>query len=249
MTTAQCRRFVIVATQRSGSTLLVKSLDCEPSIFCAGEIFHGGPHTHHPECNYPQTILGSRHLASIADRYFQRQRVARHINNFYSQQRAAMKAVGFKVMTSQLRSYHTLLPQLVAMDTVRFFLYRDDSFAAALSNFRAISSGVYHSDRVMNRGSTRILTPTVVEFQKLVKRSNDYKQEALNLYHTYGGVLLSYERLIECWETMIAEIGDALGIPNLRVGKALNRIGETTDSIQISNLEELRAKFGPGTSP
>jgi len=249
MTASGHRRFVIVATQRSGSTLLVKSLDSAPTIFCAGEMFHGGPNTLHPECNYPQNLLGSRFLGRVADRYIQGSRVEKHVRNFYSRQRPGVKAVGFKVMTSQLRSYHTLLPLLVATDTVRFFLYREDSFAAALSNFRAISSGVYHSDRVTVRGSTHMLTANIDEFQELLNRSNAHKQEALQLHARYGGVLLTYENLIDNWERLIAELGDKLGIPHLRVGKALERIGDAAEPVRIGNLDELREKFGTRTTP
>lgn len=32
-------KFIVFTTPRTGSTLLVKSLDTHPEIFCAGEIF------------------------------------------------------------------------------------------------------------------------------------------------------------------------------------------------------------------
>ena len=249
MTESDCRRFVVVATQRSGSTLLVKSLDSAPTIFCAGEMFHGGPNTLHPECNYPQKLLGSSLLGRVADRYFQGPRVRKHVLTFYSRQRAGIKAVGFKVMTSQLRSYHTLLPLLVATDTVRFFLHREDSFAAALSTFRAKSSGVYHSDRVAVPASSQTVNANPDEFQLLLKRSKAHRQEALDLHARYGGVLLTYESLIKHWDSLIAEMGDKLGIPQLRVGKALDRIGDAAEPVRIGNLEELREKFGSGTNP
>jgi LPS sulfotransferase NodH len=249
MTGSHCRRFVIVATQRSGSTLLVKSLDSAPSIFCAGEMFHGGPNTHHSECNYPQMILRSRLLGRIADRYLQAPRVRNHVRNFYSRHGAGMRAAGFKVMTSQLRSYDTLLPSLVALGTVRFYLYREDSFAAALSNFRARQSGVYHSDRGQPLRSSEVVTADLDEFQEHLKRSLAHKNELLDLHSEFGGVLLTYEGLVNQWEKLIAAIGDELGISQLRVGKVLDKLEGNAGMIRIGNLEELRQKFGRGTKP
>ncbi len=241
------RPFVIVATQRSGSTLLVKSLDSAPTIFCAGEVFHGGPNTHHPECNYPQTILRSRLLGRIADRYFQAVRVENHLRTFYSRHGAGMQAVGFKVMTSQLRSYHTLLPSLVSANTARFFLYREDTFAAALSHFRARLSGVFHSDRDAAHRSTEVVTANFGEFQDQLERCITNRNDVLDLHARHGGVLITYEGLVNDWETLIAVIGDELGIPRLRVEKVLDKLESSTETIRIGNLEELRQKFGPGT--
>lgn len=249
MTATPSRLFVIVATQRSGSTLLVKSLDSAPGVFCAGEMFHGGPNTHHPECNYPQAILGSRRLGRIADRCFQAARVRNHVRNFYSGYGAGTRAIGFKVMTSQLRGYRTLLPSLTAMNATRLFLYREDSFAAALSNFRAKHSGYYHSDREAAGRSADVVTANLDEFQEYLERSQAHRQEALDLHARFGGLLLTYESLIEEWEKVIAAIGSALGIPELRVSKVLDRLEGSSGTARIANLDELRRKFGSATNP
>ncbi len=244
MNSTPYRRFALVATQRSGSTLLVKSLDSEPRIFCAGEIFHGGQHTHHPECNYPQTIFGSRFIARVADRYFQAARVRNHVEQIYIRHSAAVRAVGFKVMTSQLRKYHTLLPSLAAMDTVLFYLYRQDSFAAALSNFRAKLSGVYHSDRKIAHRSTTPVTANLDDFHAEFRRSVRHKEEVLGFHAAHGGVLLAYEDLVSQWDAVMTAIGEALGVPQLRVDKLLDRLGDSAESVQITNLDALRERFG-----
>jgi len=47
-------RFVILTTQRSGSTVLTRTLDEHPDIFCAGEIFHEfKTNIHHAEWYFP----------------------------------------------------------------------------------------------------------------------------------------------------------------------------------------------------
>lgn len=241
---SRCRPFVIIATQRSGSTLLVRSLDSAPAIFCAGEMFHGGPNTHHPECNYPQTILRSRLLGRLADRYFQAARVAKHVRNFYARYGAGMQAAGFKVMTSQLRSLHTLLPLLVATETVRFYLYREDSFAAALSSYRARLSGMYHSDRGARHAPAGSVTADLEEFRQHFDRITLRKQELLDLHARNGGVLLTYENLVSNWEALIAAIGVQLGVPGLRVEKALDKLERAAEPVRIENLDALREKFG-----
>ena len=46
-------KFVIFTTPRTGSTLLIKSLDTHPEIMCAGEIFFFRGAAFHNEHRYP----------------------------------------------------------------------------------------------------------------------------------------------------------------------------------------------------
>jgi hypothetical protein len=44
--------FFILTAPRSGSTVLTRTLDQHPEIFCAGELFHPGDDIYHPEWHF-----------------------------------------------------------------------------------------------------------------------------------------------------------------------------------------------------
>jgi LPS sulfotransferase NodH len=237
------RPFVIVATQRTGSTLLVRSLDASPLIFCAGELFHSGPHVLHAEWRFPQTICRSRLLANAVNALFERTRIENHLARYYATAGAGVRAIGFKVMVSQLRRYRTALPSLVKLGTERFYLLRQDSFATALSYFRAKASGIYHSDRASGVGPPKTITADVDEFRAMLAHCQKQQDEVRTLHAAHGGTLLTYEEIVNDWNTFVASVGAVLGIENLQLTAALDKLSPTTSTVQIENESKLRRQF------
>lgn len=235
--------FVIVATQRTGSTLLVRSLDASPLIFCAGELFHSGPHVLHAEWRFPQTICGSPLLANFANALFAKSRIENHLAHYYATAGAGVRAVGFKVMVSQLRRYRTALPSLVKLGAERFYLLRQDSLATALSYFRAKASGVYHSDRASGLDTPKTITADVDEFRAMLAHCQKEQREVRILHAAHGGTLLTYEDIVSDWNASVASVGAALGIESLQLAAALDKLSPTMSSVQIGNEGELRRQF------
>jgi hypothetical protein len=221
----------------------VRSLDTSPLIFCAGEIFHGGPNVHHAECNFPQRLLDSHSLGRLVDRLFRGARIQRHLRRYFSVFGAGKSAIGFKVMASQLRRYPTLLPMLVDLGATPLFLYRRDTFATALSYVRARASGVYHSDRGKASSGLAAFSVSPDDFRAVLYRCEADKREILALHASYGGLLLTYEDMISNWNSFISSIGDEIGIHGLQVDKALDRLSEKMPAVAIENEVELRRQF------
>lgn len=242
------RPFVIIATQRTGSTLLVRSLDASPTIFCAGELFHEGRHVLHAEYGFPQELFGSRLLAYLADSIFSRTRIKNHLKYYFTTAGVDVRAVGFKVMVSQLRDYRALLPLLVELGAARLFLYRQDILATALSYLRAKLSGVYHSDRVDRTGDALTVTADVDEFRTLLERCESHKSALLALHSTHGGTLLRYEDMETDWNAFVRSVGNEIGIQDLRLPTALEKLGRDIPAARIDNEDTLRKQFSAWTS-
>lgn len=238
------RPFAVIASQRTGSTVLVRSLDTSPLIFCAGEIFHAGPHVHHREYNFYKAVCGSRFLGQLADFAFEYRRTRRHLSTFFASAGRDVQAVGFKVMISQIRQRRTILPVLIELGADLLLLYRRDSFATALSYYRAKVSGHYHSDRVSVVGSTPVVTADVGDFGKLLARCESEKTWIKALHAAHGGALLAYEDMLCNWDQFIDSVGQALGISRLRIPAVLERVGVASPSVTIENEGELRLLFG-----
>ncbi len=240
---ARGRPFVVVATQRTGSTLLVRSLDASPLVFCAGEIYRTGPHIHHSEYCFPQSMAGSQHLAFLGNSFFQKRRIERHLGHFYHAAGTGVRAVGFKVMVSQSKQFDELLPTLARLGVVRLFLYRNDSFATALSHLKARATGIYHSDRVDGPAASRVITADVHDFRTLLAKCESQRDELRDLHATYGGRLLTYEELTGDWDSAIASIGKDLGIADLRVPRVLEKLGTGAPAVRVENEADLRRQF------
>lgn len=244
----QVRPFVIITSQRTGSTLLIRSLDSSPDIFCGGEMFYRGSGIHHPEVQYQHRYLGSRVLARVLDSLWGRRRVESHLARFYADAGSESLAVGFKVMVSQLKRFPAILPFLLRERVTCFYLYRRDVFAAALSYYKAQQSGIYHGDKLRGQGDGPPMEVNTLEFRRIFEVCRADRDEILGLYEKFGGHLLEYDDLVNRWDEVIASIGNALGLPALSVAKALPRLDSSVGSVPVSNEQALRKAFGAEAS-
>lgn len=236
-------RFAIVTSQRTGSTLLVRSLDSAQAVFCAGELFHAGQHVHHREYQYPLRVLGSVKAGKVVDAFLQNQRVERHLDRFFSEAGSGVDAVGFKLMVSQCRHFPRVLPHMREIGVKCLYLHRRDTFSTALSYYKAQKSGLYHSDRLPKSGRPLSIEADASAFEQLLETCRNDKKTLLELQHSFGGALLSYEDMIENWDQFISKIGSEIGLPDLRVPKALKKVGTRTDVVSITNEDWLRARY------
>jgi LPS sulfotransferase NodH len=234
---------VVVTSQRTGSTLLIRSLDSSSRIFCAGELFRRGRGIHHLEYQYPFELLGSVNLGRFVDAFASRFRIQKHLRNFYRAAGVGVEAVGFKLMISQLRRYPDVISAAITMGSRLLFLYRDDAVATALSYCRAKATGVFHSNRPRDADVRSSILVSEDEFDRILRECKSDKHELVRLHRTHGGHLMSYEEMIADWDDFIDELGNELGMQGLRVPKALSKLRSGVDAVQIENEQALIAKF------
>jgi LPS sulfotransferase NodH len=235
-------RFVVLSSQRTGSTLLVRSLDSVPEIFCAGEIFHFGKHTHHREFQYPYLKPGKNALARAAAVLLQKRRLERHLAYFYGRAGEGVCAVGFKLMVSQAGRYPAIVGWLRRHSLTAIVLYRRNTFDATLSYCMARMTGRYHSDRAESQAKAEPVTIDETEFAHCFDSCAADRERLLELHRSLGGVLVAYEDMVRDWDRTIATIGEHLGLSRLRVPMSLERISGSAGT-EIANEGELRARY------
>jgi LPS sulfotransferase NodH len=235
--------FVVLTSQRTGSTLLIRSLDSSSRIFCAGELFRRGRGIHHLEYQFPFKLLGSVNLGKLCDAFASRFRIRKHLSNFYLAAGVGVEAVGFKLMVSQLRRYPEILSTAVTMGSRLLFLFREDTLAAALSYCRAKASGVFHSDRLHDADMRPSIVVGENEFVRVLRECKLDKQELVRIHRQYGGLLMRYEDMVSNWDELIEKLGIELGLNDLRVAKALSKLRSGVDAVHIANEQALIAKF------
>lgn len=232
--------FVLITSQRTGSTLLVRSLDADSRVFCAGEILYEGDGIHHPEWQFLQRPLDSRGVGRIIDALSLGIPASRHVLRFYEIAGLDAEAVGFKLMISQLRGRPAILRSIVQQRVRRLFLVRQSVLSTALSQYSARVSHIYHGNTIRDsKGPIEVEADPIV-FGDLVQSCWNDRKRVLEIYKRYGGHLLSYEDLVESWEVAIAAIGRFLGVDGLRVEKALPRLSGKAQTVRFLNVDSLR---------
>src|SRR3954453_3667475 len=141
-------KFVILTTQRSGSTVLTRTLDEHPEIFCAGEIFlETNAGMHHPEWHFPSWgIVGKKQsrLNKVVNHVNLKLNAVKHIKAFYADSQGA-KAKGFKLMYSHIKSAPFIWNYIKNNDVKVIVLIRENVFRMALSRYKMSKTGVAHS--------------------------------------------------------------------------------------------------------
>ena len=221
----------------------MRSLDSFPSIFCAGEIFHAGQHTYHREFQFPYVESSRGRLARVLSSFVQKRRVEEHLRKFYARAGRGVVAVGFKIMVSQAMRFPAIMPFLRELGVTGFYLYRRNTFATALSYFKASVSGIYHQDNADRAHVQQTVTANEEEFYHLLQACQRDKERVRELQRVYGGRLLTYEDMTASWDEFIATVGGDIGLPGLRVPQVLSKVRTSGDSVLISNEDVLRGKF------
>src|SRR3982750_2120913 len=95
-------KFVVFTTPRTGSTMLIKTLDLHPEIFCAGELFFFKGDIYHKEARYrfwKFPVEGKlNYIINYVKLFFT---LTNFLNRFYKTNDTSIKAKGFKLMLFQ----------------------------------------------------------------------------------------------------------------------------------------------------
>jgi hypothetical protein len=235
------KEFVVLSGQRSGSTLIVRSLDTSTDIYCAGEILHPLEKSkiHHIEWKHRYIKMGSYKATIFLNGLLWRERIKRHIDQFYRSRNADEIARGFKLMKSQLDYNSSLLPYLIARGVAFIVVIRDNDFDTALSWSKSQMTGLYHSSE--KKTSQTIEVPLSFFELQLDRASKNRKFlekfAAENCCHK-----VNYTDLIERWEESIESIGAYIGLEDLKVKRSLEKL-VASDRVRVTNLDQLRERF------
>ena len=99
--------FIIITSQRTGSTMLVRLLDSHPDVFCLGEMFF-----QKKESDYSyRTYFGANYSRKILNVFNRASAVKGYLDEFYSRNNCG--ATGFKFMYGQARSFPPRFPSVL----------------------------------------------------------------------------------------------------------------------------------------
>jgi hypothetical protein len=236
-------KFVIFTLPRTGSTLLSKSLNTHPEIFCDDEIFHFSfrdyfsPHQFRfwkirflPKkinyvINYPRTFL----------------KMKRFLDNFYRNRAdEKFRARGFKLMYYQTFYTPGLLSYLKNNDVKVILLVRENVLRNALSDLRARSTGIYHYQETENVSND--IPKLNVDMNLLQNKMLDIVNQNNKLEELTRGidhVKIRYEDFSD-WDETMQRITRFLKVSRRQIEEGAKRLNPIHLEDMIENYGEVR---------
>ena len=145
------KKFVVLSTQRSGSTFLGTCLGSHPDIQSYGEIFQyfrvERPDDLNPPIRYQvsyQKYIEESFLRKLADRFWQKGLIHRYLDQTYSKFEDK-EAVGFKLMYSQAAKRPDIVDWLKKNNVKVVHLIRKNHLKTVVSLELAKKRGIYAS--------------------------------------------------------------------------------------------------------
>lgn len=233
------RMFVVISTQRSGSTLLIKLLDSHPSVLCAGEIFF-------PPSGSEYSIR--RYVERTATRKIRHQiqrsgLVNEFLDDFYSQ--GGYAAIGFKYMYSQARRiprcYPSVLRYIEDNNVAVIHCVRKNALRVILSRLSSKSSGVYRSTTPIKSKPVYVPVDTLAQELSRLRDENSKWQNKLSRY-TY--IQVDYESLLSNRAVEEKNLLDFIGAEYQgALTSPFQKVGANSIQAMIENYDEVEREL------
>lgn len=234
-------KFVIISIPRSGSTVLTRTLDNHPEIFCAGELFNTSKDIHHPEFHFASWGSNSKkHSVQFINRIINyvnhRLRSVPHIKSFYCNKVKNKKAMGFKLMLSNIKTAPYLWRYIKKENIKVIVLIRSNVFKIALSRYRKAKSRVAHITE--GQIPSKLFH---VPADKLINQMKEIENANYNLIKFSEGMnrmIVVYSDFYN-WEETINKIEDFLCVKNIALVPALKKIAAANWQNEVENYKEI----------
>lgn len=232
-------KFVVFTVPRTGSTLLIKTLDTHPEIFCAGELFFFSGKTYHTECQYRfwrLKFLNSK-LHYLLNYPKLLLTLSTFMNRFFTVKENNIKAKGFKLMYYQTLYTPGIIKYLKHQNVRVILLQRENILRNALSDIRARSTGIYHNtgDDEMNN-----LPKLDVDIEILKNKMGQIERTQKLIEKTVNGMQvmkLSYEELNVNWNEAMKKVLNFLQVKEMPLPAPVKKLNP-------ERLEEMVENYG-----
>ena len=231
------RNFVIVGTQRTGTTWLRTLLDSHPSIHCFGEVLNLDDVT---EASYPKYVGAAPgrklrhwlHRSGLLDEYLDQ-----------LLQSDSGTSAGFKLMYSMTSWYPYQFPMVLAYvrrrDLAVIHLTRQDVFRTHLSRVTARARKLWHTDKTLGaRPPVAIPTATLLKSLRTLSHQDLIWRRKLAEFQPLS---ISYEDLVDNFDVTTGQILAYLDADSeVALNSNLKKINSDELHDVIENFEDVR---------
>lgn len=234
--------FVILTTQRSGSTVFTRTLDEHPDICCAGEIFHESKRNiHHAEWHFPSWKLvnsrGSR-LNKLINYPNLRLNAVSHLRKFFKDD-GTVKAKGFKLMYSHIKNAPFLWKYITKNPIKVIVLIRRSAFKMALSRYRLSTTGKAHTTEAVQAAAITIPARPLLQQTLQLQSVNE---KLLSLSASSDRLVLYYEDFAN-WTSLLQKADNFLQVPFIDAAPVLKKMTADNWQDEVKNYKEIEEVF------
>jgi hypothetical protein len=233
--------FIIFTTQRSGSTVVTRTLDEHPEIFCAGELFQTSNDIHHPEWHFSSWGIDSKSFTilkmnKVINYPNMRLRSIPHIKKFYSANAKGEKIRGFKLMLTQIKTAPHLWEYLKQRNVKVIVLVRNNVFKTTLSRYRKAENRIAHTVEA-NNSSFQFYVPG----EKLIQQMQELERVNKNLIKLSEGMqrlVINYEDFHN-WDDLMHRTQTFLQVTPITMKPVLKKVGAIKWQDEVENHAEI----------
>lgn len=215
--------FVVLGTQRSGTTFLITLLDSHPGIFCAGEIFKTNPtKILHDEFSYRNHK--DKEIYEFLDYFYKK-------NNTF-------KAVGFKLMLDQLKLNPVILEFIKNNNLKIILMERENTLKLHVSHLIARQTNIWASPRPVEQVRIPIDTASIIaELDAIAQK----KEENEKISSKFGALKVIYENLVTKKEKTVRDILKFINVDDRFIDLETSQKKINSDDLKevIENYEEV----------
>ena len=232
-------KFVVISTQRTGSTLLIKLLDSHPAVLCAGEIFFPASGSEYAIRPYVEQSAGRKLRHQILRSKF----VKTFLDEFYAQD--GFGAIGFKYMYSQARHiprcYPSVLRYIEDNKIPVIHGVRKNSLRVMLSRLSSKSSGVYRTTTPVKSRPIYVPVDTLArELSRLQEEDSKWEKKLSGLPY----MQVDYESLVSNRAVEEKRLLDFIGIEYQgALTSPFQKVGANNIQTVIENYNEVEREL------
>ena len=229
-------KFLILTTQRSGSTHLTHLLGTHPNITTYSEIFNEsavgwGRWKPSYAKSSPRTIF---YIRNLFPHYF-----LRHF--IYKEYPRHIQAVGFKIMYSQLEKFPSLLPYLISHNVQILHLQRTNLLDVFVSLKRSEVANIWHTTTTSHPNVHLYISPH--ECHEFFKKQHNLQIYYSTLIAKAITMKVSYEQIHTHEQSEIKKIESFLQVQPKPLHSIFHKMNDLPHHATIINYDELFRAF------
>src|SRR5690554_615015 len=237
-------KMALICQGRSGSSVLIRSIDQHPDILLAGEVFigHNPKVVHQGEWQFPFLNIFPNRGASLANRMINFPwgliRASSYMRNFFREnEKKGYKVAGFKLMLGNFKYFPTTRFALKNKLTKRIVLNRENPIEIVISTLKAIEDGYSHLKKD-GRVSHNKVKVDIKEFLISLERAEKGNEKLRKIAKDHNALVIKYNELFD-WDNLMKKIFDYLEVDPKKVDPVLKKRSKKNVWDNVSNSEEV----------
>lgn len=217
-------RFILIGTQRSGTTYLGDLLSSHQQIYMGQELFKI-----------------ENNLINVDDDnygYFQKEKtVNQFLDDFFKKRLKNNNTAGFKIMLNHMEYFPEVLEYINNNKIKCIYLERDNQLKTALSRLKARKTQIYHTAESIEHQSIEIDPDILITELRTI---NESIRKLRKISKKTGCYKLIYESLVQDKKKEIKHLLEYLDVPYIEdLDSSLKKINSDTISDIVSNYDEI----------